>query len=158
MSAINKLPREEDEYFYSSRLQIFVNWASCLTFYSHFFSSILPPCLFLPKVSLLGFSFVVFCDSVIPMNSLLSEGKMEGRFPPVESGCWGSETRQGGRGKVKVMSYLCGDLWKSQGLNSCWQKAEEMCRQGVCVYVCTAAAKYIPCKPFTSLRLHTNVI
>lgn len=30
------------------------------------------------------------------MNSLLSVGKLEGGFPPVESNGWNGETRQGG--------------------------------------------------------------
>ena len=62
------------------------------------FLSTLPPCLSLSEVSILGFHFIVFCDTLIPMNSLLSVGKLMGRggFPPVESGFWNGETREGG--------------------------------------------------------------
>ena len=52
----------------------------------------LPFCLSLSKLNVLRFSFV---DSLVLKHSFLSVGRMEGRFPSVESGGWNGETRQG---------------------------------------------------------------
>lgn len=68
---------------------------------------------------------------------------------------------EAGRGRAKVMSYLCDDSWKNQGLRSCWQKAEERCRQGVCMCTCALQLQrhiYILYELCPFLGLHTNVI